>query len=189
MLGKKIWARLNIIEFRFRLVFNCLLDNPVLSLTSFLATLVSPKVAQAAAQAAVDKLDQMSGIVGKAGAPNSPTKSPTKGSPLEKAASAAFGSAAAKAHVITLNEELEMQKATRILIEVQLKKMELKLAHFQEMEACLEHERKEIERERQALYLERLALKEGKSNGVRSKKVNEVDFNGDVDMTGNFLNL
>ncbi|KAJ3275596.1 hypothetical protein HDV01_007599 [Terramyces sp. JEL0728] len=154
-------------------------DNPVLTLTSFLASLVSPKVAQAAAEAAVSKLK------GEKGAPGSPKKSPTKTAPnenLEKAAATAFGAAAAKAAVLATHEELEMQKATRILIETQLKKMELKLQHFQEMEAILEHERKELETERHQFYLDRLELKKnGSFMEGQNQAVHPVE-NGDVEM-------
>jgi SWI/SNF related-matrix-associated actin-dependent regulator of chromatin subfamily C len=148
--------------------------------------MVSPKVAASAAEAAIKKLDEMRGNPPTSPTKSFPPKSPTKQDPLEKAASAAFGSAAAKSHVIALNEELEMQKATRILIETQLKKMELKLAHFQEMEACLEHERKEIERERHLLYLDRLAILSG--NAPKDTVV-EVDAEEDVDMDVNITKI
>ncbi|KAJ3256216.1 hypothetical protein HK103_005675 [Boothiomyces macroporosus] len=157
-----------------------LADNPVLTLTSFLASLVSPKVAQAAAEAAVSKLK------GEKEAPGSPKKSPTKTSPtkenLEKAAATAFGAAAAKASVLTTHEELEMQKATRILIETQLKKMELKLQHFQELEAILEHERKELEAERHQFYLDRLELKKNGSFMEGQNQIAHAVENGDVEM-------
>lgn len=146
-------------------------DNPVLTLTSFLAQMVNPKVAAAAAEAAVQKLK------GIKAPENNTESSPTKASSdLEKAAATAFGAAAAKAHVLANHEELEMQKATRALIEIQLKKMELKLQHFQEMEAILEHERKELEHERHLLYLDRLELKNGGLNADENgNKVETVD--------------
>lgn len=54
-----------------------------------------------------------------------------------------------------------MQKATRLTIEIQLRKMELKLSYFQDLEALLEAERVDLEKERHALYLARLDFKNG----------------------------
>jgi SWI/SNF related-matrix-associated actin-dependent regulator of chromatin subfamily C len=177
-------------------------DNPVLTLTSFLAQLVSPKVAQAAAEAAVQKLKESKNLNQTSPVkqvPTSPTKqvptSPTKQAPtspkknggVEKAVATAFGSAAAKAYTLATHEELEMQKATRALIETQLKKMELKLQHFQEMEAVLEMERKELEHERHQLYLDRLELKHG--SAPEESHVNAVDVDGDVQMEGQIFAL
>lgn len=154
----------------------------MLLLTSFLASLVPPEVAKAAAQAAVSKL--------KTKTPSSPSKSSpahtstttTSVNSLEKAAATAIGSAAAKSSVLATYEELEMQKTTRVLIEVQLKKMELKVQHFQEFEAILEHERKQVESERYKLYLDRLALKNGNAKGQVNGGLQAVPVDGDVDM-------
>jgi SWI/SNF related-matrix-associated actin-dependent regulator of chromatin subfamily C len=173
-------------------------DNPVVALTSFLAQLVSPQVAQAAAEAAVQKLKESKNIVDQ---PTSPTKvsspvkqsspskiqSPKKDEGVEKAVATVFGSAAAKAYTLATHEELEMQKATRALIETQLKKMELKLQHFQEMEAVLEMERKELEQERHQLYLDRLELKHGPKK--EESRVDSVDVDGDVQMNGEIMTL
>ena len=90
--------------------------------------------------------------MGKEDSPSSPKKSED----LEKAAASTFGAAAAKASVLVSHQELQMQKACRHLIDVQFKKMELKLQHFQEMEGILDHERKELENERQAFLLDRM---------------------------------
>lgn len=144
-------------------------DNPVLTMTAFLASLVPADVAKAAAQAAIAKLKT--------------TSTPTNA--LEKSAATALASASAKAHHLASLEEIEMQKATRVTIELQLRKMELKLAYFQDMEAVLESERLELEKERHRFYIERLEFKNGvgrgvsNGNGVTSVPVAEDD---DVDM-------
>ncbi|EGF77752.1 hypothetical protein BATDEDRAFT_2502, partial [Batrachochytrium dendrobatidis JAM81] len=122
-------------------------DNPVLSLAAFLAAVVPPNVAAAAAESAIP-MDTTEAA---------PKKSSTHS--LEVAGATALGAAAAKARAIADCDEHEMQRVTRHIIEVQLKKMELKLQHFNELEAILEHERKELERERLKLFLDRLALR------------------------------
>ncbi|KAJ3371497.1 hypothetical protein HDU91_005139, partial [Kappamyces sp. JEL0680] len=112
-------------------------DNPVLTLTSFLTSLVSPQIAQAAAQAAIAKIKgaEAKPPASPTKAAGSPTKTPasprkdqangTAAAGLEKAAATALGSAAAKSYLLAHHEELEMQKLTRVLIETQLKKMEI----------------------------------------------------------------
>ncbi|KAJ8323818.1 SWI/SNF and RSC complex subunit Ssr2 [Batrachochytrium dendrobatidis] len=165
-------------------------DNPVLSLAAFLAAVVPPNVAAAAAESAIRKFEQTTvskqdtsikstddAFKNNVATPSLTTDStaqhedstamdtteaaPKKSSThsLEVAGATALGAAAAKARAIADCDEHEMQRVTRHIIEVQLKKMELKLQHFNELEAILEHERKELERERLKLFLDRLALR------------------------------
>lgn len=69
---------------------------------------------------------------------------------------------------------------TRVLIETQLKKMQVKLDHFQLLETIIENERKDIERERQALYIARLEFKNGNmtlnGNGTVEAVVGDVEM-------------
>lgn len=199
-------------------------DNPVLSLTAFLAAVVDPKVAAAAAKAAVQELENEKGNkpaaeshsakpdevkengsahevadVEKNGADASevggsddvdvkgkgkdltdamdmdqPQSEPTSeqtaeshdmkttGRPdatLQKAAATAIGSAAAKSHVLGKHATSELHALTLALIQTQMRKLETKMTHFEEMEAVLENERKELEREKQKLYADRLAFR------------------------------
>jgi SWI/SNF related-matrix-associated actin-dependent regulator of chromatin subfamily C len=170
---------LKVPEFPLRLVnaFN-VADNPVLTLASFLVGLVDPKVAQAAAKAAVDKLTEKT------------MNSMTAKAELQKTGATALAAAAAKAHGLATVEELQMQKLTRTLIETQLKKMELKLTRFQEFEQVLENERKELEAERSKLVMERLEfkqLKAGQDVGVQEQNgniVREVEMEEDIQLQG-----
>jgi SWI/SNF related-matrix-associated actin-dependent regulator of chromatin subfamily C len=134
-----------------------LADNPILSLTAFLASLVPAEVAKAAAKAAIEKISSTKSTSNQKAA--SPTKQ--NGSPVEKAAATALGAAAAKASHLSSLEETEMQKATRVTIELQLRKMEMKLSYFQDLEALLESERLELEKARHEFYLARLDFKNG----------------------------
>jgi SWIRM-associated region 1 len=82
---------------------------------------------------------------------------------LQTAASTTFGAAAAKASSLSTAFQTEMQTQTRLLIECELSKLHLKLAHFQEMEALLEKEVRVVEAERVRIYTERMAIKSGKA--------------------------
>ncbi|KAG0051738.1 hypothetical protein BGZ83_003356 [Gryganskiella cystojenkinii] len=154
-------------------------DNPVMSVVAFLASVVNPGVAAAAAQSALKELAQSKKSAKTAASAESTseteaamdvdetdeTKEETpngedhKQSTLQRAGAAALGSAAAKAKSLADNEEREVQRLVTAVVETQLKKMELKLQQFEELESVLETEKRELERQRQQLYLDRLAMK------------------------------
>ncbi|KAF9173253.1 hypothetical protein BGX21_008715 [Mortierella sp. AD011] len=182
-------------------------DNPVLSVVAFLASVVNPSVAAAAAKNAIKELEQAKNSAGsedelqkdstktpvatesgekapkveseggdanqmdldKTGSakPDEDTdmkqdEAPTSDTPqstLEKVGAIALGSAAAKAKTLADNEEREVKRLVTQVVEAQLKKMELKLQQFEELESVLEIEKRELERQRQQLYLDRLAMK------------------------------
>ena len=77
---------------------------------------------------------------------------------VERAASVALGAAASKAYVLASYEERECQRLVQQVIEAQLKKMQLKMAQFEELEMLLESERRSIEAGRKQLYADRLAV-------------------------------
>ena len=77
---------------------------------------------------------------------------------VERAASVALGAAASKAYVLASFEERECQRLVQQVIEAQLKKMQLKMAQFEELESLLEAERRSIEAGRKQLYVDRLAV-------------------------------
>ncbi|MCO5599920.1 hypothetical protein L7F22_054027 [Adiantum nelumboides] len=75
---------------------------------------------------------------------------------VERAASIAIGAAAAKAHVLATFEERECQKLVGQVLEAQMKKMEIKMAQFEQLESLLEEERRSLEISRKQLYADRL---------------------------------
>ncbi|KAF9215610.1 hypothetical protein BGZ59_000885 [Podila verticillata] len=190
-------------------------DNPVMSVVAFLASVVNPGVAAAAAQSALKELATAKKVQAskdkeeeeeeakeeakgdeedktktsteamevdkdeeKKEAKDTPTEAEKEAatteskeseteatiggiprSTLEKAAAAALGSAAAKAKTLADYEEREIQRLVTVMVELQLKKLELKLAQFEELESVMDIEKRELERQRQQLYLDRLAMK------------------------------
>ena len=174
-------------------------ENPVMSVVTFLASVVNPGVAAAAAQSALKELALATTSARTEGEKTEgPGKSQSKTtdgkgesseamdvdadmvkaadvkeegaviggdiagiprSTLEKAAAAALGSAAVKAKSLADYEEREIQRLVTVVVEMQLKKLELKLQQFEELENILDMEKGELERQRQQLYLDRLAMK------------------------------
>lgn len=75
-----------------------------------------------------------------------------------RAAGAAFGAAAARALTLAEIEERRMQREVAAVVELQLRKLEIKLAHFETMETQLETERRHLARHRTQLAADRVAL-------------------------------
>ncbi|KAE9547967.1 hypothetical protein FO519_008819 [Halicephalobus sp. NKZ332] len=74
---------------------------------------------------------------------------------VQKAAAAALAAAAVKARHLAAVEEKRMRGLVAQLVETQMKKLELKLRHFEELEALMEKEKETLEYQRQQLILER----------------------------------
>ncbi|KAK6336691.1 hypothetical protein TWF718_009483 [Orbilia javanica] len=174
-------------------------DNPVMSVISFLASLVDPKVAAAAAQSSVremlqllrDKLEESatkpSGTdsekkgddktevttapaadsdtanksamdLDEPAASTSAVKKEKPGS-LDQMASVALGVVSARACGLSSNEEREVMRLVAETINANLRKIDMKLAHQQELETLLHEERRELEKQKQQLFLDRIVAK------------------------------
>ncbi|KAJ2112063.1 SWI/SNF and RSC complex subunit Ssr2 [Coemansia sp. RSA 922] len=81
------------------------------------------------------------------------------GSQLAYASSIALGAAAAKAAKLADYEERQLESMVHRAVELQMTKLELKMRQFEEMEAAIEQERKDLARQRQQLVEECWALK------------------------------
>lgn len=190
-------------------------DNPVVSVVAFLASLVDPKVAAAAAQSSVDEmtktLKSKLEIAGKqtkqqekkddkaepaatpaAGGPSASSPKETadvaKGAmdvdepttsteivkkdstAIDQMASVALAVSSARACGLASNEEREMMRLVGETINANLRKLDLKLQHFQEMENLLIAERRELEKQKQQLFLDRLAMKKQVGRAVEALK-------------------
>ncbi|KAK9468492.1 hypothetical protein V1512DRAFT_203889 [Lipomyces arxii] len=159
-------------------------DNPVMSVVAFLASIVDPKVAAAAAQSALPEMKEaIQKQIKKSSEKDQPAENSApepaqsngedkmdvdsnekekedkeENGTVKKAASMALGVAAARAHLLATDEEREMTRLVNSLINMQSRKLELKLSKFNELEQVLEAERRELEQARQQLFLDRLAF-------------------------------
>jgi len=78
---------------------------------------------------------------------------------IQALATVPLASVAARAGGLASHEEREMTRLVSAAVNTTLMKMELKLKQFNEMEQILQAERRELERGRQQLFLDRLAFK------------------------------
>ncbi|KAI8100133.1 uncharacterized protein BX664DRAFT_290695 [Halteromyces radiatus] len=140
-------------------------DNPVMSILAFLASAVDPEVAATAADAAIQvqtrqKKDHMVQTRQKKDhmdIDDRPSKKPRTA--MEKTASVALGSAAAKAHSLAGIEEREIQRLVHAVVENEIKKLELKMEHFDDLALVLDNELEAITQQRRMIFMQRLAHK------------------------------
>ncbi|KAL0051641.1 hypothetical protein WJX82_011053 [Trebouxia sp. C0006] len=149
--------------------------NPVLSQVAFLAAMVGPKVAAAAAQRALEVLaEEDPAVAAEAAALDAAAQdkeqtdqdhsaepdAPVSSSRMRVAAATALGAAAVKAKMMADAEEREVQRQVQIAIEAQLQKVQLKLNSMTQLEDALERERSIMEAQRHQMLQARLGLQE-----------------------------
>ncbi len=160
-------------------------DNPVMSVVGFLASLADPATTAAAAKKSAEELKRnlQKKLEGGSG-PNvvqtngkgkekeedsmevdvqqttmTTTTSTTTKTSTTTLASIPLASVGARAAGLASHEEREMTRLVSAAVNVTLQKLELKLRYFNEMESILQAERRELERARQQLFLDRLTFK------------------------------
>lgn len=159
-------------------------DNPVMSVASFLAGLVEPKVAAAAAGRTIeelkkirdkyveeaDKVDEEKKEKGEDGQEEGDKKaegtSANNTAVVESAANISVGVLGGRGFALATKAEREMHQLYSRVVSSQLTKVDLKMEKFEKIEKTLDLERRALEREREDLFLDRLSLQ---------KKVNVVD--------------
>ncbi|CAO2834563.1 unnamed protein product [Amaranthus hypochondriacus] len=156
-------------EIRFPFVDSA---NPVMALVAFLTSAVGPRVAAACAHAALHALSEDDGLsngtrldlddgpveVRNGNQSIDNVNSETSSLPAEKikfAAKAGLAAAAMKAKLFADHEEREIQRLSANIINHQLKRLELKLKQFAEVETLLMKECEQVEKTRQRLAGER----------------------------------
>ncbi|XP_065881372.1 SWI/SNF complex subunit SWI3C isoform X2 [Euphorbia lathyris] len=156
--------------------------NPIMALVAFLASSVGPRVAAACANASLAALgdnrmnsERSHGREGnfhgevansvqlKENLHGPWSQNETDGAPLsvEKvnaAAKAGLSAAATKAKLFADHEEREIQRLSANIINHQLKRLELKLKQFAEVETLLMRECEQVEKTRQRFAAERVRL-------------------------------
>merc|ERR1740116_719155 len=103
-----------------------------------------------------------------------------KDAQLQSAASAALASAAVKAKHLAAVEERKIKSLVALLVETQMKKLEIKLRHFEELEyimdkerEALEYQRQQLIQERQQFHLEQLRAAEFRARSVAQQQLNK----------------
>src|SRR5690606_1451322 len=99
-------------------------------------------------------------------------------------ASIPLASVGARSAGFASHEEREMSRLVSAAANVMLQKLELKLKYFNDMEAILQAEKRELERGRQQLFLDRLAFKKRVRDAQESLRVAAASGNESGALTG-----
>lgn len=156
-------------------------DNPVMTVVAFLASLADPASAAVAAGKSAEELRsnlrgklESSGAIeaegkgkGKEGESmeidirqeTTTTTTTTTKTTTSALASIPLATIGARSDGLASHEEREMTRLVSSVVNITLQKMEMKMKYFNEMEETLQEERRELERGRQQLFLDRLAFK------------------------------
>ena len=154
--------------------------NPVMAQVAFLAAMVGPKVAAAAAQAALSALAEeepslAAGGGSDAGEQGEPNATETAGAgagtdastgadgapslaKVKQACATGLAAAAVKAKLLADAEERELQRLVGMAVQSQLSKVEAKMKAFEELERVLQQERDQVAVERRKLMAERVDI-------------------------------
>jgi SWI/SNF related-matrix-associated actin-dependent regulator of chromatin subfamily C len=125
--------------------------------------------AEASSGMEVDKAEDASGVKSEADggvlpAPAPPANATLKSAPsasaVTAAADVALGAAAGKAATLAANEDRQIQALVSRLVSAQLKKLELKMNHFEQLEELVESERRAVELAKLAVYKEKAKVEE-----------------------------
>ena len=160
--------------------------NPVMSNVAFLATCVAPRVAAAAARAALEAMDEEAGadamdvdVDGKEGTHGGKTAKdiPVTDAKGREAAATGLAAAAVRAKLLADAEEREIQRLVISVAEAQMKKIEAKMRGFEDLETGLVKEREHLERMKARLFAERAELRvhklEHEESVARAKEAQE----------------
>lgn len=96
-----------------------------------------------------DEDKEKSNEVSAALAADSEKQKLVKDAQLQAAAAASLSAAAVKARHLAAAEERKIKSLVALLVETQMKKLEIKLRHFEELEAMMDRERETLEYQRQ----------------------------------------
>lgn len=136
-------------------------SNPIMAQAAFLSALAGVDVAEAAARAAVTSLSQ----VGR-GANKEPQASLAKITKLQEADATPNGDttgnasegAFVEANSQLQKEELDVERAVSRIAEVQMKEIQDKLVHFENLDMQMEKEWQQLEQMKNMLFVDQLTL-------------------------------
>ncbi|KAI9289751.1 hypothetical protein BC943DRAFT_315067 [Umbelopsis sp. AD052] len=134
-------------------------ENPVMTLVAFLAGAVNPAVGAVAAQSALKVMLESPMEEQQRDSDEEEGSSHYSREILEKATATGLASAIEQAHALARHEDAEIQRMIQIVLTTQLKKLDLKLQQYEELEQSLVNEQKELEKQRVMLVTSINAMK------------------------------
>lgn len=152
-------------------------SNPIMSTVAFLASVVDPRIAAAAAKAALREFSKFADEEGSKG------KSLDQ-QHLSAAAASALGAAAVKAKHLASIEERKIKSLVSVLIDTQLKKLDIKMKHYEELDTLIAKEqtaidgqRRQLLKDRKEFQMEQVKLAEKRAEQNREADNIKQEFN------------
>ncbi|KAK9813885.1 hypothetical protein WJX73_003291 [Symbiochloris irregularis] len=136
--------------------------NPIMAQMAFLAAVVGPKVAAAAAQAALETLAAEHPDAEQEGAGGTATDTAPSAERVRLAASTALGAAAVKARIMADEEAREIDRCVEAAALVQMGRINTKLRHFEPLDHSIDRERQMLVLARDKLVADRIQLQRDK---------------------------
>ncbi|URD91701.1 SWIRM domain [Musa troglodytarum] len=164
-------------------------SNPIMAQVAFLSAMVGSDVAKAAAQAAISSLHKVD-IAGGNNESDDKHWSAAPNGEKEEAVAASNGQtssdvldeAVSEAQSQLKKEEQDVEQYLSDVVQVQMKEIQDKIAHFEELELLLEKERLQLRHMKDILFADQLAimqhkmqiLSKGNEKGEKVKQTNHV---------------
>lgn len=153
-------------------------SNPIMAQAAFLSALAGPEVAQAAAQAALTTLSEVYK------ATRISYRSFPRNALLQDAGvtsnggntSDSFQGSRLHANIQLEKEELDVEKGISEIIKVQMKNIQDKLLHFEDLDLLMEKESQQLEQIKSMFFLDQLTLLFHKSSAPKSGECPEGNY-------------
>ncbi|XP_064999900.1 SWI/SNF complex subunit SWI3B-like isoform X2 [Musa acuminata AAA Group] len=165
-------------------------SNPIMAQVAFLSAMVGSDVAKAVAQAAISSLHKVDITGGISASDDRLQSAASNGAKEEEAVAASNGQtssdvlneAVAQAQSQLKKEEQDVEQYLSDVVQVQMKEIQDKIVHFEELELLLEKERLQLRHMKDLLFADQLAimqhkmqlLSKGNEKGEKVKQTNHV---------------
>ncbi|CAD5182106.1 SWI/SNF complex subunit SWI3B-like isoform X2 [Musa acuminata AAA Group] len=165
-------------------------SNPIMAQVAFLSAMVGSDVAKAVAQAAISSLHKVDIAGGISASDDRLQSAASNGAKEEEAVAASNGQtssdvlneAVAEAQSQLKKEEQDVEQYLSDVVQVQMKEIQDKIVHFEELELLLEKERLQLRHMKDLLFADQLAimqhkmqlLSKGNEKGEKVKQTNHV---------------
>ena len=159
-------------------------DNPVVLMLAYVSQLVDPEVAKAASNGGKEAINKI--LEEKANSDLDGVKK--ESSPVQDAVATTLGVIGARLHLFATYEEREMSKHATTIVNHELARIEAKLKKLDELQTIYERERRNLVRQQEEVFIDRLALAK-LTVGVTKKLEEAITLLEAKDTAGDVLSL
>ncbi|XVF74057.1 hypothetical protein PTKIN_Ptkin13bG0031000 [Pterospermum kingtungense] len=147
-------------------------SNPIMAQAAFLSAVAGAEIAEAAARAAVTTLSEVDGTTANKGGRGSLARNTRREADISSNGDNVNALERAYEDVNSLleKEEEDIERAITEITEVQIKEMQDKIVHFEEVDLHMEKERQQLEAMKNQLFIDQLNLSFRKSYALKNEE-------------------